>query len=316
MIGRVLRRPPALDVVRERWTTPDDDFVDVDIVEPATPARATVLILHGLEGSSERSYVRILIGHLLARGLRAAALNFRSCSGEPNRRAQSYHAGHTVDAELAIARLAERWPERPLAAVGFSLGGNVLLKLLAQSGTRTRVDCAAVVSVPFDLAAGARWIGHGVAGRVYTGYFLRSLRRKLQAKRQLLDAKMLAEGLSASNLVAFDDAVTAPLHGFAGATDYYARSSSAPLLGAIRTPTLVLHAADDPFLPQSDLPGSLRAHAHLQVVVTRRGGHMGFLQGASREEPGTESRMRYWAEEAVADYLAQQVGTGTSQDAT
>lgn len=315
MVGRLIRRPPEVMPERERWTTPDGDFVDVDILEPPpgdqAAASGSVLILHGLEGSSTRSYVRELMAHARADGLRTVALNFRSCSGEPNRRAESYHAGATPDVAFALAEMRSRWAG-PLGAAGFSLGGNVLLKHLAERGTHALPDAAVVVSVPFDLAAGARRIGHGLAGRVYTHYFLRSLRRKLLQKRDLLDPAMLREGLAAADLVAFDEAVTAPLHGFRDAADYYARSSSAPLLPEIATPTLVVHAADDPFQPRPDLPTTLQEAPAVRVCLTAKGGHLGFMARPAKGGRSGGRRPMCWAERTAAAFLREALLGGTA----
>jgi len=309
MVGRVLRRGPNVPVTRERWTTPDGDFLDVDVGDTEGRVRGAVLILHGLEGSSARSYVRILMAYLIQRDLRPVALNFRSCSGEPNLLARSYHAGETRDLAFALESLRRRWPGLPLATVGFSLGGNVMLKHLAERGQESGIRAAVAVSVPFDLAAGARMIGRGAAGAVYTGYFLRSLRRKVLAKRDLLDQAQVQAALEAPNLVAFDDALTAPLHGFSGAAEYYQKSSSGPLLERIHTPTLIIHSEDDPFFPAAHLPAALRTHGALRLVLTRRGGHMGFLESATRCGPDSGNRearlnLACWGERQTAEFLA------------
>ncbi|MDT8368221.1 MAG: hydrolase [Longimicrobiales bacterium] len=298
LAGRFLRPDPRTATRRERWDTPDGDFLDLDIAPPPHPDAPVCLILHGLEGNSDRRYVRCAVDALTRRGLGVVAMNFRSCSGEPNRRARSYHSGETGDLRFVVARLAARHPEAPLAALGFSLGGNVLLKYLAEEGYATPVSAAAVISVPFDLAAGAALLERTRMGRIYTRYFLRSLIAKVEEKVHLVSESVDLERIrAASSIREFDDAFTAPLHGFRDALHYYAESSSGPRLPEVRIPTLVVHAQDDPFLPFDAVPvRALRDNPILHPVLTRRGGHVGFLRG-TLQRPGV------WAEEAAARFL-------------
>lgn len=272
--------------------------MDLDVVGSAE--RGEVLLLHGLEGSSASGYVRRCARLLAERGIRAVALNFRSRSGEPNRTRRFYHSGHTADAAHALEWLARRSPGAPRAAIGFSLGGNVLLKLLAESGERSpgELRAAAAVSVPFDLAAAATTLERG-AGRLYAAFFLRSLRRTLRAKaRRFPGVYDLAAAEAARTLREFDDAITAPVHGFRSAADYYARSSSGPMLGEIRVPTLVLHALDDPFLPDDAVPrAAIAENPCLVDGVTARGGHLGFVATGRQGEP------RLWAEERAVRFV-------------
>src|SRR5690606_16844416 len=220
---------------------------------------------------------------LAAAGIQGVGLSFRSCSGEPNRAARLYHSGETGDIRFVLDHLAERLPGVARGAIGFSLGGNALLKLLGEEGDAARrwLETAVAVSVPYDLAAGAGHLERSAMGRFYTGLFVRSLQRKLEAKRALLAGKVdLARALRARTFREFDDAATAPLHGFADAAEYYRTSSSARYLEAIRIPTLLLHAEDDPFLPAHALPREAIARSpHLVPVITPRGGHVGFIGG-------------------------------------
>jgi len=286
-------RTPAL--FRERWDTPDGDFVDVDFL-PAPPQAPHLLILHGLEGSAKASYVGELLRGAQRRGWGAAALNFRGCSGEQNRLARFYHSGDTADAHFVANRLRSRI-RGPLFGVGFSLGGNVLLALLARTGEDAPLDAAAAVSVPYDLAACARALDSG-AGlyRLYRLWFLRSLRRK--ALRKLRKHPGIFDGRTVSaarGIEAFDAAVTAPLHGFRDAADYYAQSSSGPLLGQIRRPTLLINAKDDP-LAVSPLPEVAISNSLLAAVQPDHGGHVGFVAGSIL-------RPRYWAERTALEFL-------------
>lgn len=308
--GRYLKQRRRLRLVRERLDTPDGDFVDLDhVVLPALPADAPLaLVLHGLEGCARSGYVLHTLAALGERGVRGIALNFRSCSGEPNRTPRFYHAGDTEDVRYALQVLRARFPALALGAVGFSLGGNVLLKLLGEAGAEGAplLQAAVAVSVPFDLAAGASKLERGAA-RVYTHYFLRRLRRKSAAKRTLLGPHCDAEGaLRARSLREFDEAATAPLHGFRDAAHYYHESSSARYLAGIRVPTLILHSVDDPFLPTSAVPRrAIAENPYLVDGITGHGGHVGFV-GGSPWAP------RFWAEAEAAEFLAAHFAAGTT----
>ena len=309
ILGKVLRAhaeraAPPLRVDRRRWDTPDGDFLDLDLSGPDDPGSPTVVVLHGLEGSTRRPYVRLFLRMLAVRGLRGVALNFRSCSGEPNRLARSYHSGDTADLRWVIERLRESETAGPLAAVGFSLGGNVLLKYLGEEGGSAPLVAAVAVSVPFDLSAGADAIQKGPQGILYTRYFLRSLKRKVRWKSDLLGPDLTRAALAARTIREFDEALTAPVHGFGSAEEYYRQSSSAGYLGRVRVPTLVLHALDDPFQPESALPRkSMVENRSVHPVLTARGGHLGFVG------TGPDTRRFFWAERNAADWLAIRLET-------
>ncbi len=305
--GKVIRPRVAVALRRERIDTPDGDFLDLDFTaDVRTDAdRPLVVVLHGLEGSARRRYMLLTYRWLLERGMDAVGLNFRGCSGEPNRAVRFYHSGETDDLRHVLAVFRRRWPGRRLGAVGYSLGGNVLLKFLAEEGGAAPVRAAVAVSAPFDLAEGARAIQRGPMGRIYTAYFLRGLRRKVRAKSSLLAGVIDVEAaLRARTLWAFDDAATAPIAGFANALDYYRRCSSGPRLPEIRTPTLLLQARDDPFQPEAVLPESAaRDNPALTVGFTRRGGHVGFVAG-------TPWSPQFWVEEEIARYLGRELNGG------
>jgi hypothetical protein len=223
-------------------------------------------------------------------------LHFRGCSGEPNRLPRSYHSGETGDLRAVIAMLRRREPAVPLAAVGYSLGGNALLKWLGESGSRD-LACAVAVSVPFDLARAADRLERGLS-RLYQWWFLRSLRASVLGKVRLgrLPATLSAVG-ELRTLRAFDDAVTAPLHGFTDAADYYGRSSSRQYLGGIAVPTLVLHARDDPFLSADAIPEPSELSACTRLELSAHGGHVGFVAGL------LPWHARYWLEERIPAFL-------------
>jgi len=302
--GRVLRRERPLPFRRERVETPDGDFVDLDFPELGVGAAAPmVVLLHGLEGFARRGYALNVYRELAARGVAAVGLNFRSCSGEPNRKARFYHSGDTGDIRHVLKLLAARWPERHLGAVGFSLGGNALLKYLGEEGAAALVSAAAAVSVPYDLGAGADLLERNRMGRWYTGMFIKTLIDKAEAKGPLMHAAGidLERVRRARTFREFDDAATAPLHGFAGAADYYRRSSSAGFVSRIRVPTLLLQADDDPFLPPEAFPWeAVRANPWVQAVLTSGGGHVGFIGGSA-------FRPVFWAERQAARFLAERL---------
>ena len=302
--GKYLRPELPIPLVRERWETPDGDFLDLDFGPDPDPTRPLVLVLHGLEGNARRRYMLSTYHELAERRLAAVGLNFRACSGEPNRRARTYHSGETEDIAFVLDALAERFPARAIGAIGFSLGGNVLLKYLGEHGPSAVPHAAVAVSVPYDLSAGADRLETGRLGGVYTKYFLDSLVRKVEDKAHLLTDVVDVEVLRKVRTIReFDDRLTAPLHGFDGSEDYYRRSSSAGFLGEIRRPTLLLHAADDPFLPFEAVPTDAMARSPwLHPVVTRRGGHVGFVRGSLR-------RPRFWAEDSAARFLAVTLAT-------
>jgi uncharacterized protein len=287
---------------RERWDTHDGDFVDLDIY--AAPAeRPHVVLLHGLEGSSRSGYVAAIIRGAHALGWGATALNFRSCSGEPNRLARSYHSGDTEDA-LGVLRRVRARHSGPLFAVGFSLGGNVLCRLLEETADAAPVDAAAAVSVPYDLEACAhRLDAGGGIHRIYRERFLRTLKRKAREKARRFPGAFDVRAMEAARgLVAFDDAVTAPLHGFRDARDYYARASSGPHLHDIRRPALLLSASDDPMVPAPGIPPDAAKNRRLTLLRTAQGGHVGFVGGRLHAP-------HFWAEEQVLRFLSQQLAS-------
>jgi predicted alpha/beta-fold hydrolase len=265
---------------RERWTTPDGDFVDVDW--QGDDAAAPLLVLfHGLEGSSSSHYAQAFAAEAARRGWRFAVPHFRGCSGEINLAPRAYHSGDHEEVGWMLARFRSLHAG-PIVAVGVSLGGNALLRYAEEAGSRAaaRVVAVAAVSAPLDLAAGARAIGRGFGRQVYTRMFLRTMKQKAFVKlRQhpgLFDAGAM---LAARDLRDFDDVFTGPLHGFAGADDYYARASAKPQLDRIGIPALLLNARNDPFLPAAALPGAADVGAHVTLWQPRHGGHVGFARG-------------------------------------
>lgn len=292
----IARRRLDIKTKRERLTLPDGDFLDLDWALGAPESSPLVLVLHGLEGSRRSHYAGGLLQSLNRSGLRAVLMHFRGCSGEPNRLPRSYHSGETGDLDWVVGELRRRDPHAPLAVVGFSLGGNVLLKWLGECGDQVPVQAAVAVSVPFSLAIAARRLDRGLS-RLYQAYLLRKLRHSLSIKRQRMALPIELPTLRGlRNFRRFDDAVTAPLHGFANVDDYYTRASSRPFLKRIRCPTLVLHAKDDPFMSPEVVPTPAELSSSVRLELSAQGGHVGFV--ASRG-----GRPRYWLEERIPRFL-------------
>ncbi|HZZ84728.1 MAG TPA: alpha/beta fold hydrolase [Anaeromyxobacteraceae bacterium] len=303
------RRPARLASALERLELPDGDFVDLERFAGPSPAAPVLVICHGLEGSSRAPYVRGLAREALGRGFAAVALNFRGCSGEPNRLPRFYHSGDTGDLAFLVERLRAEAPGRPISLAGFSLGGNVVAKYLADGGDAlpAEVKAAAVISVPFDLARCAAAIdGRGPMQLVYRERFLRRLRQKAAEKaRRFPGAADWGAARVARSFFEIDDRLTAPLHGFASAADYWARSSSGPRLGAVRRPLLAISAEDDPIAPGAGLAlAAARSNPALTLTVVPAGGHVGFIAGAPW-------RPAFWAEAEAARWLAARAGLET-----
>jgi predicted alpha/beta-fold hydrolase len=269
---------------RERWTTPDADFVDVDYLDDGAPRgvrRPLLVVFHGLEGSSRSHYSEAFAAVARERGWACALPHFRGCSGEINRAPRAYHSGDHGEIGWMLERLRGDH-QGPLMAVGVSLGGNALLRWAAQAGAQAcrSVDSVAAVCSPLDLAAGGRAIGRGFNRQVYTRMFMRTLipkaLQKLAQYPGLFDRDTL---LRARDLYAFDNVFTAPLHGFKDAEDYWRRAAAKPLLRCIRISALVVNARNDPFVPAASLPVASEAGSYVHLWQPLHGGHVGFAQG-------------------------------------
>jgi predicted alpha/beta-fold hydrolase len=300
MFGTFFRRRPAIDLRRERIELADGDFLDLDWTPGAHGP--VVLVLHGLEGSSDSPYARGMLAAVHAHGWRGVLMHFRGCSGVPNRLPRSYHSGDTGDLAEVTRRLLTRQDVSTLAVVGYSLGGNVLLKWLGEQGPRAPVAAAAAVSVPYTLSLAAERLAKGLS-RIYQRRLIADLRAKLQRKFSRGGSPIDLEFADTSrNFWEFDDRVTAPLHGFDGVHDYYTRSSSRQFLAGIRVPTLMLHAEDDPFMTPEVLPSRDELSPAVQLEVSAAGGHVGFVHGKLPWRP------HYWLEERIPAFLGTHIG--------
>lgn len=297
IFANLFRRRPRIRIRRERIETPDGDFFDVDWCTSGPRTGPLVLILHGLEGSSRSLYAVGLMRQLRERGIRSAVVHFRGCSGEPNRRSIGYHSGWTHDLNWFVGEMHRREPGTALAAVGYSLGGNVLLKYLGETGSASRLRTAVAVSVPFRLDLCADAINRGFS-RAYQAHLLRSLKANLEAKFSQIPSPLpLAPMRAARTFRRFDDVATAPLHGFRGADDYYRRSSSRQFLRYIDTPTLVLHSRDDPFMTSGVVPAEEELSSAVTLELSDTGGHVGFVGGAVPFRP------HYWLEDRIGRHM-------------
>jgi len=267
---------PAIRFRRERWNTPDGDFIDVDFVD-GKPGQPFVVMFHGLEGSSDSHYARAMMADVAARGWSGAVPHFRGCSGEANLAPRFYHSGDYREVDWIIRRLHERATGK-FYATGISLGGNALLCWLGESQHQADfVDAACSVSAPLDLAQGGISLSKGL-NLLYTRMFLQTLKPKCEAKLKQFPGLFDAEAMrTARNLHDFDNAVTAPLHDFRDADDYWNRASAKHVLNDITVPTLVLNALNDPFLPGEHLPR--KASRHVVLDYPEHGGHVGFAVG-------------------------------------
>jgi uncharacterized protein len=302
--GKLFRRQPVAPTILVRWDTPDGDFLELHrlVSKPSAPR---VLLLHGLEGSVRSHYAQGLLNEAARRGWGADLLIFRSCGSELNRARRFYHSGETGDVAFVLERISREFPFAPLGMAGVSLGGNVLLKFLGERGKDLpkTLRGAATISVPFDLARSSKRINRGFS-RLYQRFFLGSLRRKAGEKaKRFPDLAPVDRIASLRTLEDFDNLVTGPLHGFADAQDYYARSSSLAYLEAIRLKTLLISAVDDPMLPAEvldEVREIARKNPALEIEFVQKGGHAGFITGSVPWRPF------YYAEYRVGEFFAEQ----------
>ncbi len=276
---------PVVQYWRQRFEVPDGDFIDFDFnfdTNLEMPRKAFVLLFHGLEGNAQSPYALAMMAHLAANGQPGAVMNWRSCSGEPNRLKRSYHSGASEDIEHAVRFIAGKLaPDQLLYTVGVSLGGNALLKWLGDGLNNTEVVTAAMaISAPHDLEAGAVRLRQGLS-KVYTRNFMNTMLAKSREKMQRFEMPYTTAQLAlVKDFHQFDEWVTAPVHGFKSAKDYWTRSSCKQYMGGIKRPTLILNAKNDPFLPAESLATPSQVSEHVTLEYPEQGGHCGFLTGA------------------------------------
>ena len=300
------KTPPPSGLRRERLKTPDNDFIDIDWCGEGK--QPLIILLHGLTGSSQSGYIKGLQRTLLLHEFRSVALNFRGCSGEYNHSARCYHSGETEDIQFLYQTLRQREPDTPFAAVGFSLGGNVLLKWLGEQGDQLSLFAAIAVSVPLVLSRCATKLDKGFS-RIYRKNLLRELKQHVQAKQRhleklgnLQEANRIGQLGDLSKINSFwqyDDRVVARLHGFKNVQDYYQRSSSRQFLESIAITTLLIQAVDDPFMTKDVLPDLDELSSTVHLEITQGGGHVGFIAGDTPFKPD------YWLEQRIPEFLKQ-----------
>ncbi len=285
--ARTLGRRYQVQYRRERWDTPDGDFIDLDWVESGGDNSKLLVLFHGLEGCSRSHYALSLMAAARRSGWRGVVPHFRGCSGELNRLPRAYHSGDSAEIDWILRRLKTQNPRSELHVVGVSLGGNMLLKWLGESGSAAGVivERAAAVSAPVDLHAAANTLDFGPRRTLFTRSFLNSLKPKVLAKITEHKLKIDAAAVRrCSTFRAIDDLYTAPVHGFKDAEDYWTRASSKPWLKLIQVPTLLINARDDPFLPAIALPTDKEVSTSVATEFPNAGGHVGFVSG---EFPGS-----------------------------
>lgn len=289
------------EVFRQKQELPDGDFIDLDWLSQPHNGDPILVIIHGLEGSTESHYVRRMLAEANKVHLCSVVHHHRGCSGEPNRLARSYHSGDFDDLAFTLKQLKTYYPDSPLYAVGYSLGGNVLAKYQGYQQDKSLLDRAVIVSAPLTLSACAKKLESGFS-KVYQSHLIKRLQKKMLEKLDNPDlvAKMplnKAELQQLSTFYQFDDKVTAPLHGFNGVDDYYTRSSALSLIKHISKPTLIIHAKDDPFMTEAVIPTLDELSAAVNYELHISGGHVGFIDGGWPWKP------RFYLEKRIIDFL-------------
>jgi predicted alpha/beta-fold hydrolase len=294
----VFRKVNGVRYQRERIDTPDGDFLDLDWSKVGSNQIA--VILHGLEGDSNRAYVLGMVKALNEAGWDAAAMNFRGCSGECNRTLRYYHSGETEDLDTVLSHAVSRKDYSALVLIGFSLGGNVILKYLGEPGRvfPPSLKKAVVFSVPCDLTAGSKKLNEP-SNKLYMMRFLRMLHAKIRMKMEIMPERINDHRYDRiKNFKDFDDRYTAPIFGFNNAEDYWEKASSKPFLPNVSIPTLLINAADDPFLPEHCYPGEEASRSEtLFLEIPRHGGHVGFVT--------FNNGGRYWSESRALSFLGE-----------
>ncbi|SMY17666.1 hydrolase [Photobacterium aquimaris] len=302
LLPRFVRRQPLFTPVTQRLTTLDDDFLDIAWTQTPTDDRKPLMILfHGLEGSFDSPYANGLLHAAKQQGWLGVMMHFRGCSGELNRQPRGYHSGEINDARFFITWLREQFPQRPLIAVGVSLGGNMLINYLAKYGDDSEIIAAQAISPPLNLASCSARIQQGFS-KVYQRYLLNSMKRTMAKKITLHQHKMPIshQQLDAINTVwQFDQHITAPLHGFIDADDYYQRCSGLTQLNHITTPLRIIHAKDDPFMTESVIP-SQPLPSNIDYNLYQQGGHVGFVSGSILKPT-------FWLEHTVPEWFHRQL---------
>ena len=292
----------------EQLDTPDGDFIELAWSLPHNENAPLAIVLHGLEGNINSFYAKGMMKALKKQGYAVVLMHFRNCSTEVNRLPRAYHSGDTDDLAFFINHLKLQFPNRPLFAVGFSLGGNVLAKYLGEQAQRCPLNAAAVISAPYDLSSSSDVI-HKSLGKIYQKYLLDRMKKSMQRKLPQIKQQIpitTDELMDINDLLEFDNHITAPLHGFENAHDYYRQASAMPYLKHIAVPTLIIHAKDDPMLSIKAVPSKQDVSEDVTLCVSEKGGHVGFISGSNPFKP------IFWLEKAVPSYFGQHIKNKTS----
>ena len=296
IIPSLLRKVPNVDYIRERISTRDGDFLDLDWLKNGH--KRLVVISHGLEGDSQRPYVKGMAKAFSLAAWDVVAWNFRGCSGEINQTLRFYHSGATEDLHAVTEYALSQSPYEQIAYVGFSLGGNLTLKYLGEQSNKlpSSLIGAVVFSVPLHLHSSSQKISHS-SNWIYSKRFLKNLKQKVKAKSKLMPEKLtLAHFENIRSLQDFDNFYTAPLHGFQNAIAYYEACSAIYFLPGIETPTLIVNALNDPFLSEQCYPESaVKGHPCVHLEIPKEGGHCGF--------PKFDRQGIYWSEQRALDFF-------------
>ncbi len=312
----LFRKAPALYRQRERLILPDNDFLDLDWCHESfdkgsesPDQRPLVALFHGLTGSSSSTYILGMQHALERQDWPSVAINFRGCSGRPNRLPRAYHSGETGDIHFVLHTLRQRFPDRPIIAMGYSLGGNALCKWLGEQGDQSLVNAAVVVSAPYQLARCSTRLDQGFS-KVYRKRLIGELTEGIEQKKSMFihtgqhqhwqTLENLGRLSDLKSFWEFDEKVVAPLHGFASAADYYERSSARQFVPNIKTRTLLVHACDDPFMPEDVAPTPDECPEKVTLVLTPSGGHVGFVTGS-----WIPWKIEFWLEQYIPGWLTK-----------
>lgn len=299
LLPRIIRRRPLFEPIWQRLNTPDDDFIDLCWTEDPnkSPKKPVVVLFHGLAGSFYSPYANGLLYAFKQAGWLGVLMHFRGCSGQPNHKPHSYHSGETHDARFILEYIQTHFPDVPHAAVGISLGGNMLVRYLAQFDHQSLLNAACVISAPLDLASTSKRIQQGFS-IFYQAYLLRAMKRSLAMKltrHPEIGHWKNGQKIRISSLYQFDETVTAPLSAFESADDYYQKCSGLSVLNSITTPLKVIHAKDDPFMTEAVIPNDPLPN-NIEYHLTQHGGHLGFISGTLRQPT-------FWLENEVPRWL-------------
>lgn len=295
LFSSLFKRSIQLPVEEEELELPDGDFVELAWTLPRNDG-PIIALFHGLEGSIESSYARGILNQVSQQGWQGVIMHFRGCGKKDNRLPRWYHSGDSPDIDFFICFLRERYPDRPLAAVGVSLGGNALLKYLGEQGDNTPLVAAMAISVPFDLANTAQHLTTGFS-RVYQRHLISLVRKKVEQKYNRMPLPLDMEAFKKAKTFYSVDNAAAQMHGFKNAEDYYDRASAKQFLKLIKRPTLILHSENDPFMTPAAIPSQAELSSNVTLELTKAGGHAGFVYGKNPLKP------KYWIERQMMTFF-------------